>query len=37
MVRFRFNIVQLEAKAYVGGHLVAEADLSAAVVDREIA
>ncbi len=37
MTRFRFNIVQLIGKAYVGGQLAAEAELSAAVVDREIA
>jgi beta-hydroxyacyl-ACP dehydratase FabZ len=35
MVRFRFNIVQLVGKAYVGGQLAAEAELQAAVVDRE--
>lgn len=36
LVRYRFNIVQLEAKAYVGSAMVAEAELSAAVVDREV-
>jgi UDP-3-O-[3-hydroxymyristoyl] N-acetylglucosamine deacetylase/3-hydroxyacyl-[acyl-carrier-protein] dehydratase len=36
LVRQRFNIMQLEAKAFVGGNLVAEAELSAAVVDREV-
>lgn len=35
MVRFRFNIVQLVGKAYVAGQLAAEAELQAAVVDRE--
>ena len=33
--RFRFNIAQMTGKAYVAGQLVAEAQLSAAVVDRE--
>lgn len=37
MTRFRFNICHLVGKAYVGGQLVAEAELSAAVVDREVA
>lgn len=36
LVRFRFNIAQIQGKAYVGGTLVAEAELSAAVVDREV-
>ncbi|MCO6465852.1 MAG: bifunctional UDP-3-O-[3-hydroxymyristoyl] N-acetylglucosamine deacetylase/3-hydroxyacyl-ACP dehydratase [Bradyrhizobiaceae bacterium] len=36
LIKYRFNIVQLEARAYVGSTLVAEADLSAAVVDREV-
>lgn len=35
MTRFRFNIVQLVGKAYVAGQLAAEAELQAAVVDRE--
>ncbi|RPI68647.1 MAG: bifunctional UDP-3-O-[3-hydroxymyristoyl] N-acetylglucosamine deacetylase/3-hydroxyacyl-ACP dehydratase [Ignavibacteriae bacterium] len=35
LVRFRFNIVQLVGKAYVDGQLACEADLQAAVVDRE--
>ncbi len=35
--RFRFNIAQLSGKAYVGGQLVAEAELQAAVVNREVA
>ncbi len=34
--RFRFNIAQLSGKAYVGSTLVAEAELQAAVVDREV-
>jgi len=34
--RFRFNIAQLTGKAYVAGQLVAEAELQAAVVDREV-
>lgn len=37
MTRFRFNICQLVGKAYVGGVLVAEAELQAAVVSREAA
>ncbi|MBU3742271.1 MAG: bifunctional UDP-3-O-[3-hydroxymyristoyl] N-acetylglucosamine deacetylase/3-hydroxyacyl-ACP dehydratase [Candidatus Kapabacteria bacterium] len=37
IVRFRFGIVQLDAKAYVNDQLVAEGELSAAVVDREAA
>ncbi|MFN4984640.1 MAG: bifunctional UDP-3-O-[3-hydroxymyristoyl] N-acetylglucosamine deacetylase/3-hydroxyacyl-ACP dehydratase [Ignavibacteria bacterium] len=36
MTRFRFNICQLIGKAYVDGQLVAEAELQAAVVDREV-
>ena len=36
MKRFRFNIAQLHGKAYVGGKLAAEAELQAAVVDREV-
>lgn len=35
--RYRFNIAQLSGKAYVGSTLVAEAELQAAVVDREVA
>lgn len=35
MTRFRMNIVHLVGKAYVGDQLVAEAEFSAAVVDRE--
>lgn len=35
--RFRFNIAILKGKAFVGGQLVAEGDLSAAAVDREVA
>ena len=35
LVRFRFNIVQLVGKAYVDGQLACEAELQAAVVDRE--
>ncbi|CAN5468356.1 bifunctional UDP-3-O-[3-hydroxymyristoyl] N-acetylglucosamine deacetylase/3-hydroxyacyl-ACP dehydratase [soil metagenome] len=35
LVRFRMNTAQLVGKAYVGDTLVAEAELSAAVVDRE--
>jgi len=35
--RFRFNIALLIGKAYVAGQLVAEAELQAAVVDREVA
>jgi hypothetical protein len=31
----RFNTIALQAKAYVGESLVAEADLQAAVVDKE--
>ena len=31
----RFNTISLQAKAYVDGKLVAEADLQAAVVDKE--
>jgi UDP-3-O-[3-hydroxymyristoyl] N-acetylglucosamine deacetylase/3-hydroxyacyl-[acyl-carrier-protein] dehydratase len=37
MTRFRFNICQLVGKAYVDGQLAAEAELQAAVVDREAA
>ena len=37
MTNFRFNICRLVGKAFVGGQLVAEAELSAAVVNREIA
>lgn len=37
ITRFRFGIVQLDAKAYVNDQLVAEGELSAAVVDREVA
>ncbi len=37
MTRFRFNIVHLVGKAYVGGQLAAEAELQAAVVDKEVA
>ena len=37
MTRFRFNICQLVGKAYVNGQLAAEAELQAAVVDREVA
>lgn len=37
VIRFRFGIVQLDAKAYVNDQLVAEGELSAAVVDREVA
>lgn len=37
LLRFRFNIAQLRGKAYVDGQLVAESELSAAVVDREVA
>jgi len=37
MTRFRFNICQLVGRAYVGGQLAAEAELSAAVVSREVA
>jgi len=36
MTRFRFNICQLVGKAYVAGVLVAEAELQAAVVNREV-
>jgi UDP-3-O-[3-hydroxymyristoyl] N-acetylglucosamine deacetylase / 3-hydroxyacyl-[acyl-carrier-protein] dehydratase len=36
MKRFRFNIALLEGKAYVGDQLVAEGEMSAAVVDREV-
>ncbi len=36
LVRMRLNLVQLQARAYVAGQLVAEADLSAAVVSREV-
>ena len=35
IIRFRFGIVQLDAKAYVNDQLVAAGELSAAVVDRE--
>ncbi|NQW30537.1 MAG: bifunctional UDP-3-O-[3-hydroxymyristoyl] N-acetylglucosamine deacetylase/3-hydroxyacyl-ACP dehydratase [Ignavibacteria bacterium] len=35
MTKFRMNICQLEGKAYVGGTLVAQAELSAAIVDKE--
>ncbi len=35
MVGRRFNTISLQAKAYVGETLVAEADLSAAIVDKE--
>ncbi|GMV52953.1 MAG: bifunctional UDP-3-O-[3-hydroxymyristoyl] N-acetylglucosamine deacetylase/3-hydroxyacyl-ACP dehydratase [Flavobacteriales bacterium] len=35
LTRMRFNIVHLVGKAYVGGTLVAEAELSAAVVPKE--
>jgi UDP-3-O-[3-hydroxymyristoyl] N-acetylglucosamine deacetylase/3-hydroxyacyl-[acyl-carrier-protein] dehydratase len=35
LLRFRFNIAQLHGKAYVDGQLVAESEMSAAVVDRE--
>jgi UDP-3-O-[3-hydroxymyristoyl] N-acetylglucosamine deacetylase/3-hydroxyacyl-[acyl-carrier-protein] dehydratase len=34
MTRQRFNIFSLEAKAYVSGELVAEAELTAAIVDK---
>jgi len=37
MTRFRFNICQLVGRAYVDGQLAAEAELQAAVVDREVA
>ncbi len=37
MTRFRFNICHLVGKAYVDGKLAAEAELSAAVVDRGVA
>jgi len=37
IMRYRFGIVQLDAKAYVNDQLVAEGELSAAVVDREVA
>ncbi len=37
LTRFRMNVVHLIAKAYVAGHLAAEAELSAAVVNREVA
>lgn len=36
LVRFRMNTAQLVGRAYVGDTLVAEAELSAAVVDREV-
>ena len=36
LLRYRFNIAHLRGKAYVEGQLVAESDLSAAVVDREV-
>ncbi len=36
MTRFRFNICHLKGKAYVDGQLAAEAELSAAVVSREV-
>lgn len=36
MTRFRMNICQLEGRAYVGGKLVAQAELSAAIVDKEV-
>jgi UDP-3-O-[3-hydroxymyristoyl] N-acetylglucosamine deacetylase/3-hydroxyacyl-[acyl-carrier-protein] dehydratase len=34
MTRQRFNIFSLDAKAYVSGELVAEAELTAAIVDK---
>ncbi|MCX6139452.1 MAG: bifunctional UDP-3-O-[3-hydroxymyristoyl] N-acetylglucosamine deacetylase/3-hydroxyacyl-ACP dehydratase [Candidatus Kapabacteria bacterium] len=37
MTQFRFNICHLVGKAFVGGQLVASAELSAAVVNREVA
>ncbi len=37
MTRFRFNICHLVGKAFVDGKLAAEAELSAAVVDRGVA
>lgn len=37
IARYRMGIVQLVAKAYVNDQLVAEGDLSAAVVNREVA
>lgn len=36
MTQFRFNICHLVGKAFVGGQLVASAELSAAVVNREV-
>jgi len=36
LVRFRMSTAQLVGRAYVGDTLVAEAELSAAVVDREV-
>jgi 3-hydroxymyristoyl/3-hydroxydecanoyl-(acyl carrier protein) dehydratase len=35
LVGKRFNTIAFHATAYVGDHLVAEADLQAAVVDKE--
>jgi UDP-3-O-[3-hydroxymyristoyl] N-acetylglucosamine deacetylase / 3-hydroxyacyl-[acyl-carrier-protein] dehydratase len=37
IARYRMGIVHLVAKAYVNDQLVAEGDLSAAVVNREVA
>ena len=37
LTQFRFNIARLTGKAYVGGQLVAQGDIQAAVVDRETA